>query len=196
VSTTLKRAREAGLDWVAAEALSEPELERRLYRMAEGDDACRPLPDFVWLHTERQKRGVTLELLHLEYLEQHPEGYRYTQFCEYYRRWCRKRRLSMRQPHRAGEKLFVDYAGKKPRLVNPVTGEEQEVELFVAVLGASSFTYVEATRSQRSADFIASHTRALEFFRGVPELVIPDQLKSGVVLACRYEPGLQRTYAE
>jgi transposase len=196
VSTTQKRAREAGLDWAAVETLSEPELERRLYRMAEGDDACRPLPDFAWLHTERQRVGVTLELLHLEYLEQHPDGYRYTQFCEYYRRWCQKQRLSMRQPHRAGEKLFVDYAGKKPRIVNPVTGEEQEVELFVAVLGASSFTYAEATRSQRSADFIASHTRALEYFGGVPELVIPDQLKSGVVRACRYEPGLQRTYAE
>lgn len=196
VSGTLARAREAGLDWAAVEDQSELEVEARLYRATRGPGAARPLPDFARVHTERQRPGVTLELLHLEYLEQHPEGYGYTQFCAYYRRWCERHRLSMRQVHRAGEKLFVDYAGKKPTIVDPTTGEAQEVELFVAVLGASSFTYAEATRSQRSADFIASHTRALEFFGGVPALVVPDQLKSGVTRACRYEPGLQRSYAE
>ena len=195
VSATLFRAEAAGLpDWAAAEALSEVEFERRLY--GPGRTSTRPRPDPVWVHTERQRKGVTLELLHLEYLEQHPDGYRYTQFCEYYRRWCKQKRLSMRQVHRAGEKLFVDYAGHKPKIVAPATGEVREVELFVAVLGASSYTYAEATESQRVADFVASHTRAVEFFGGVPDLVVPDQLKSGVTRACRYEPGVQRTYDE
>ncbi len=195
VSATLGRAQAAGIGtWEAAAALADDEFEARLYGPARM--AKRPLPDPVWIHTERQRKGVTLELLHLEYLEQHPDGYRYTQFCEHYRRWCKRQRLSMRQVHRAGEKLFVDYAGAKPKVVDRRTGEVREVELFVAVLGASSFTYAEATESQRVADFVASHTRALEFFGGVPELVIPDQLKAGVTRACRYEPGLQRSYDE
>ena len=195
VSTTLQRAEAAKLEsWAAVGALSDGELEARLYGPARAVE--RPRPDPVWIHTERQRQGVTLELLHHEYLAAHPDGYRYTQFCEHYRRWCRKRRLSMRQVHRAGEKLFVDYAGHKPRVVDPRTGEERAVELFVAVLGASSYTYAEATESQRVADFLASHSRALAFFGGVPELVVPDQLKSGVTRACRYEPGLQRSYAE
>jgi transposase len=195
VSATLGRAQAAGLaTWEAVATLSDRELEARLY--GPGREASRARPDPVWIHTERQRKGVTLELLHHEYLEEHPDGYRYTQFCEYYRRWVKRQRLSMRQVHRAGEKLFVDYAGHKPKVVNRLTGEVREVELFVATLGASSYTYAEASESQRVADFLASHTRALEFFGGVPELVVPDQLKSGVTRACRYEPGVQRSYDE
>jgi transposase len=195
VSATLGRAHAAGLaDWASVEGLSEAELESRLYGRPRS--GSRPVPDPLWLHTERQRKGVTLELLHHEYLEQHPDGYRYSQFCEYYRRWCKKRRLSMRQVHRAGEKLFVDYAGQKPKVVDRSTGEEREVELFVAAFGASSYTYAEATETQRVADFIGSHSRALAYFGGVPELVVPDQLKSGVTRACRYEPGIQRSYEE
>lgn len=195
VSATLQRAESAGLaDWAAAETLSESELEARLYGPPR--EGSRAVPDPLWIHSERQRKGVTLELLHHEYLEQHPDGYRYTQFCEHYRRWCKKRRLSMRQVHRAGEKLFVDYAGQKPKVVDRLTGEEREVELFVATLGASSFTYAEATETQRVADFLGSHSRALAYFGGVPALMIPDQLKSGVTRACRYEPGLQRSYEE
>jgi transposase len=195
VAATVRRAEEAGLgEWAAVEALSETDLEVRLYGPPR--TGSRPLPDPLWIHTERQRKGVTLELLHHEYLEEHPDGYRYTQFCEHYRRWCKKRKLSMRQVHRAGEKLFVDYAGQKPKVVDRTTGEEREVELFVATLGASSFTYAEATETQRVADFIGSHTRTLAHIGGVPELVIPDQLKSGVTRACRYEPGLQRSYEE
>ena len=195
VSATLGRAEAAGItSWAIAETLSEIDFERRLY--GPGRTATRARPDPVWVHTERQRKGVTLELLHLEYLEQHPDGYRYTQFCEYYRRWCKQKRISMRQVHRAGEKMFVDYAGHQPKVVNPMTGEVREVELFVAVLGASSYTYAEATESQRIADFLASHTRAVEYFGGVCELVVPDQLKTGVTRACRYEPGVQRSYDE
>src|SRR6202165_5187057 len=133
---------------------------------------------------------------HLEYLEQHPDVYRYTQFCEFYRRWLRRRGLSMRHVHRAGEKLFVDYAGTKPTIIDTTTGEVIAVELFVAVLGASNYTYAEATRTQQVPDWIASHQRAFQFLGGVTAAIVPDQLKSGVVVPCRYEPGVQRTYDE
>ena len=102
----------------------------------------------------------------------------------------------MRQVYTAGEKTFVDYAGQQPQLVDPTTGEVFPVELFVAVLGASNFTYAEATLTQQSADFIASHSRAVEYFGGVSAIIVPDQLRTGVGRPCRYEPGLQRTYAE
>jgi len=195
VSETATRATAAGLDWAAVERISDDELEERLYPKVSTGTA-RPLPDPVYLHTELRRPGVTLRLLHVEYLEQHRDGYGYTQFCEHYRQWCDRRRLSMRQVHRAGEKLFVDYAGKKPAIVDPKTGERIEVELFIAVLGASNYTYAEATRTQRSHDWIGSHTRCLTQLGGVPGAIVPDQLKSGVSGACRYEPRVQRVYDE
>jgi len=195
VSETVSRAKVAGLDWAAVEKLTDDELEARLYPKAPAGTA-RALPDPVYLHTELRRAGVTLRLLHVEYLEQHPDGYGYTQFCEHYRQWLARRRLSMRQVHRAGEKLFVDYAGKKPAIVDAKTGERIEVELFIAVLGASNFTYAEATLTQRIPDWIGSHTRCLGQLGGVPGAIIPDQLKTGVTGACRYEPRVQRTYEE
>lgn len=195
VSATLERAQRAGVDPETVAVLSEAELEARLYPGAAGA-ASRGLPDFARVHTERQRVGVTLQLLHLEYLEEHPGGYRYTQFCEHYSRWCRKRRISMRQIHRAGEKAFVDYSGKRPVIYDALTGEVRAVELFVGVLGASSFTYAEVTRTQQGAEFLASQTRMLESFGGVPEIVVCDQLRSAVGQPCRYEPGLQRSYEE
>ncbi len=195
VSAAIARAIAARLDWPAVQALAEDALEAKLYpSVAAASD--RPMPDCAYIHVERRKTGVTLELLHLEYLEKNPNGYRYTQFCERYREWLDKRHLTMRQEHRAGEKFFVDYSGKKPHLVDPKTGEAIEVELFVAVLGASNYTFAEATLTQRGPDFIASHVRALAFLGGVPAALVPDQLKSGVIVACRYEPGIQRTYEE
>lgn len=196
VGATLERAKSAGLDWAKVQALTEDELELRLYPSGAASGPARPLPDPIYIHNERKKTGVTLELLHHEYLEQHPDGYRYTQFCEHYRSWLATHRLSMRQVHKAGEKLFVDYSGKKPRIVDPKTGEVIEVELFVAVLGASNYTFAEASLTQRGPDFIQSHVRAFTFFGGVAAALVPDQLKSGVTLACRYEPGIQRTYEE
>ena len=195
VSAVERRARDAGLDAATVETLDDGALEARLYGTTAAERR-RPLPDPVFIHTERKKPGVTLELLHQEYLERSPDGYRYTQFCEYYRRWCKDRRISMRQVHYAGEKLFVDYAGKKPSVTDPTSGEIREVELFVAVLGASNYTFVEATESQQIADWIGSHVRALEFLGGVPQAIVPDQLKTGVTRACRYEPELQRSYEE
>ena len=197
VGETASRAKRRGLlDWSAVEGLDEAELERRLYGGHAGAAMQRVLPDPAYLDVELRRPGVTLQLLHLEYLEQQPDGYRYTQFCHHYRDWKKRQRPVMRQVHRAGEKLFVDYAGKKPQIVDPETGEVSDVELFIAVLGASNYTYAEATRTQQSRDWVASHVRAFEYFDGVPGAVVPDQLKSGVIEPCRYEPKVQRTYEE
>jgi transposase len=130
------------------------------------------------MHAELRRPGVTLELLHLEYLRDQPEGYRYTAFCEAYRQWLKRRGVVMRQQHKAGDKTFVDYSGKKPSVVDATTGEVVEVELFVAVLGASNLTFAEATRTQTMGDFVASHVRAFEYFGGVTRLVVPDQVRA------------------
>ena len=197
VSGVVTRAQAKGLKtWLDVEPLGEVALEELLYGPKVEAGTARPLPDPAQMHAERARPGVTLELLHLEYLEANPNGYKYTAFCDHYRRWLERRRLSMHQVHVAGEKLFVDYSGKKPQLVDGDTGEVVEVELFVAVLGASSLTYAEATMSQRSHDFIQSHVRTFEYVGGVSRALVPDQLKSGVTEACRYEPLIQRTYEE
>ncbi len=196
VSKVVSRASLAGLTFEAVEAMDEAALEERLYGRpaAPGDD--RPRPDPVYLHQELKRTGVTLELLHLEYLQEHPTGLRYTQFCEDYRRWLARAGVVMRQTHKAGEKCFVDYSGNKPSYIEPQTGEVVSVELFVAVLGASNHTYAEATETQQVADFIGSHVRAYEYFEGVTEITVPDQLKSAVAHSCRYEPGIQRSFAD
>lgn len=138
---------------------------------------------------------MTLELLHLEYLEEHPDGYRYTSYCEVYRRWLKRRGLTMRQLHKAGDKLFEDYSGKRPCIIDRQSGARIEVELFVAVLGASNYTYAEATATQRLADWIGANVNALEYIGGVPNALVPDQLKSAVTEPCQYEPSIQRTMA-
>jgi transposase len=196
VGAVVLRARAAGLDWPQVEALSDDALEVRLYGPPRAASRDRPVPNCAYLHTERKKPGVTLELLHLEYLEQHPTGYRYTRFCDLYRQWLRRHRLSMRQEHRAGEKVFVDYAGQQPHLVDPRTGDVIDVELFVGVLGASNYTYAEATRTQQLPEWLGSHERMFRYFGGVTTAIVCDQLKSGVTVPCRYEPGLQRTFEE
>lgn len=199
VGAVMTRAKEAELtDWSAVETMSEAELDAALYRTAGSHGTAEPRtePDCAWVHRERSRVGVTLQLLHEEYRLQHPDGFGYTSFCDRYREWLAKRGLVMRQIHIAGDAMFVDYSGKRPRVYDVLTGEVNEVELFVAVLGASSFTYAEASASQRGPDWIASHVRALEYFGGVPRAIVCDQLKSGISRSCRYEPEVQRTYED
>ncbi len=195
VSGVFVAAHARGLDAVAVEAMSDTELEALLYPKAP-PCVVRVEPDCVALHVELRRPGVTLALLHVEYLEEHPDGLRYTAFCDRYRAWLKLRSPVMRQTHVAGDKLFVDYAGMRPHIVDPATGEVTQVELFVAVLGASNYTYAEATMTQQVPDFVASVTRTLTFIGGVPRAIVPDQLKSAVAKACRYDPGVQRTTAE
>src|ERR1700733_11544548 len=163
VSLALARAAAADLTWEAVQALDDVQLEAALYPSVVAA-ATRPEPDCTWIHRERHRPGVTLELLHHEYLERHPAGLRYTMFCERYREWLGRPGPVMRQVHIAGDKGFFDYSGKKARIVDPTTGEVTDVELFVAALGASNLTYAEASYTQRSPAWIASHVRALEYF--------------------------------
>lgn len=195
-SDIVGRARRAGITcWQEVEPLSEEELEARLYQTP-STIAPRPLPSPASIHIELRRKGVTLRLLHEEYFLANPNGYGYTKFVELYNEWAERQRVTMRQVHKAGEKCFVDYSGSKLTIVDQATGDRVEVELFVAVMGASNYTYAEATATQRSADWIASHVRLVEFLGGAPGAFVPDQLKSGVVVASRYEPGIQRTYEE
>jgi len=156
-----------------------------------------PDPDFVRIHHELKRKGVTLQLLWGEYAAaQAGDALRYSQFCERFRQWQGMQRRSMRQQHQAGEKLFIDYCGPTLPVIDGMTGEIIHAQIFVAVWGASNYTFAEATRSQKIADWIESHVRALAFFGGVPHLLIPDNLKAAVTTPCRYEPGISRSYAD
>lgn len=197
VGDYLHRANMAGLSWPLPDSLTDQQLYSLLFPPAASvTPSDRPLPDCAYLHNELKRKGVTLMLLWEEYIAEHPQGYRYSHFCELYRRWTRKLKISMRQVHKAGEKLFVDYCGHTLPIVNPHTGEICEAQIFVAVLGASSYTFAEATLSQNLSDWLGSHARAFAFFGGVPELVIPDNLKSAVSKPCRYEPDLNPSYQD
>ena len=197
VGDYLRRAKAAGLCWPLPESLTDQQLYSQLFPPAVPVSAAdRAAPDCAYLHTELKRKGVTLMLLWEEYQAEHPQGYRYSHFCELYRRWARTLKLSMRQIHKAGEKLFVDYAGQTLPIINPHTGEITDAQIFVAVLGASSYTFAEATFSQNLSDWLGSHRRAFEFFGGVPEIVIPDNLKSAVNKPCRYEPDLNPSYQD
>jgi transposase len=197
VGEYLRRAKNGGLGWPLPADLDEAELERRLFPPAPVVPAgSRLLPDWTAIHGELKRKGVTLFLLWEEYKQANPEGYQYSWFCKQYGSWAEKLDLVMRQQHRAGEKLFVDYAGQTVPVVDPATGEIRDAQIFIAVLGASNYTYAEATWSQSLADWIGSHVRAFAFLGGVPELVVPDNLKSGVAKACFYEPDLNPTYQD
>jgi len=195
----LKRAAVAGINWPLAAEIDEVELERRLFPLplAPAERANLPPLDFVGLHRElTTHKHVTLQLLWEEYHQAHPEGYRYSWFCQLYRDWLDQQDIVLRQQHRAGEKLFVDHAGDTIALTHPQTGEVLPAYLFVAVLGASNYIYAEATLNRDLPNWIGSHVRAFEFFGACPEIVVPDNWKTGVSRACRYEPDLNQTYAE
>ena len=195
----LARARRAGLGWPLPEDMDDAALEARLFtRTAIPAAAARPLPDWAELDRElRAKKNVTLALLHLEYKERHPEGYQYTQFCRHYHAWRGKLDVVMRQEHRAGEKCFVDWAGQTVPIVDPATGEVAlEAAVFVAVLGASNHTYAQAFASQELEHWISGHVRAFEAWGACPRICVPDNPRTGVTKAHRYEPILNATYAE
>jgi transposase len=193
------RAERAGLGWPLPGTLSDRELEQKLFPPAVTVQApAKALPDFHYIYQElktHKKFNLTLDLLWQEYKEQHPEGYQYSQFCELYRRYRGKLDYSMRQDHRGGEKLFVDY-GEGLSLVDPKNGEPVSTQLFVAVWGASNYTYAEATLTQQLPDWIGSHVRAFQYFGCAPKVVVPDCLKGAVSRACRYEPDLNPTYSD
>jgi len=196
VADCIHRAQVAGLSWPLPDDMNEARLEALLYPPSAPSSLQRPMPDWATVHQEMKGKSVTLCLLWQEYKAQHPDGFQYSRFSELYRTWRGKLTVSMRQTHKAGEKMFVDYAGPTIPIVDRTTGAEHPAQVFVAVLGASSYTYAEATWTQGLPDWIGSHVRSFEFFGGVPEIVVPDNLKSGVTKPCRYDPDINPSYAD
>jgi transposase len=197
VGEYLRRASAAGLTWPLPAGLTDDELELRLFPPPEVlSPPERPLPDWAEVHQELRKKGVTLLLLWQEYQAGNPTAFRYSRFCELYQEWRSAAEPRMRQVHKAGEKLFVDYAGLTAAVTDRSTGECRAASIFVASLGASSYIYAEATGSQTLPDWIGSHVRTFAHLGGVPALIVPDNLKTGVTAACYYEPDLNPTYQE
>ena len=198
VGEYLRRAQAADLSWPIAEGVSEEALYRKLFpEEAPVHEAERPLPNWEEVRKELRKKGVTLKLLWEEYRDQHPAAYyKYTQYCEYYRRWAKTQSPSARIPHTAGEVMEVDYAGLTLPLVNPESGEISQMPVFVATLPASDYLYAEVQPSQEKGHWINGHVRAFEFFGGVPKILRPDNPKMGVKSPNYYEPDLNPSYQE
>ncbi len=197
VSGYLARAEAAGIRWPLPEEVDDAALEAQLFP-GNGDqpNRRRPEPDWARVYQELRHKGVTLQLLWLEYKQAHPDGYQYSRFCDLYRRWLKTLDVPLRQVHRGGEKAFVDWAGQTVPVVDRATGEVREAHVFVGVLGASNYTYAEASFTQDLPAWIEAHCRMFEFFGGVPGAIVPDNTKTAVSWTCRYEPGLVRSYEE
>lgn len=198
VQKLLARATELGLQWPLPADLDDQHLAQLFYPGADAAPSSRfEQPDWPTLHQELKRKGMTKQLLWEEYAQQYPNRcYSYSQFCERYRQWQQQQKRSMRQTHLAGEKCFVDYCGQTVGVIHPATGEVRAAQVFVGVLGASNYTYAEATWSQSLPDWLGSHVRMLAFFGGSPALLIPDNLRSGVSKACRYDPDLNPAYRQ
>ncbi len=198
IQKVTRKAEEMGLDWKAIEQLDDQQLAGQFYPESDTRPSDQfQLPNWVEVYQELKRKGVTKLLLWEEYTQHYPNRcYSYSQYCTLYQDWQKKQRRSMRQTHKAGEKLFVDYAGQTVPIVSNSTGEIKTAQIFVAVLGASNYTFCEATWSQKLPDWINSHVRAFNFIGGVPTMVVPDNLKSAVTKACRYDPEINPSYQQ
>src|ERR1700757_3756067 len=203
VRLTIRRFEAAGLTWPLSDDITDTELEARLFARAGAGPGTRrgqrrlAEPDWTAVHRELKRKHVTLSILWEEYIAGEPGGYRYSRFCELYRAWEGRLSVTMRQSHAAGDKLFVDYAGDGvPVVIDRLTGERRAAQIFVAVLGASGFTYAQATWTQGLADWISGHVGAFEAIGGVPALLVPDNTKVAVIKACLYDPQINRSYAD
>ena len=198
VAEYLRRAAVIGLTWPVPPALDDAALERKLFTPpgSVAREALRPQPDWPRIHAELRLPDVTLLLLWEEYRAGQPEGYGYSRFCDLYAAWRGRLSPTMRQTHPPGERLFVDYAGQTVEVIDPLTGEVRAAQIFVAALGASNLTYAEARWTQGLADWLGCHVNAFAFLGGVTRQVVCDNLKAGVTAACRYEPGINRSYQD
>jgi transposase len=193
----IRRAAVIGITWPVPEELDDAALERKLFAPAGyNPPRSQPLPEWGHIHAELRRRGVTLALLWEEYRGHHPAGYGYSRFCDLYVEWRHGITATMRQTHAAGEKLFVDFAGDTLPVFDGLTGEVRAAKIFVAVLGASNYTFAQARFSEALPDWIGAHVDALTFLGGVPRALVCDNLKAGVTAASRYEPGVNRTYQD
>jgi transposase len=186
----------AGINYARLCGLPDAEVQACFGKKKAGRRVLHGELDYKAMQRELLRKGVTLQILWEEYLREQPAGYSYSQYCHLYRRWCKGRTVVMRRDYKGGEKGFVDYAGLTVEIVNRESGEITLAHIFVMVLGASNYTFAEATPSQELHHWIGSHIRAFQYFGGVPEIVVPDNLTSGVTSPCRYEPGVNRTYQE
>lgn len=199
VRTLFERFAARGLSWPIGPEVREADLEGLMFQEAgaKSGGRRRPEPDWGVVHKELKRKHVTLQILWDEYIERYPDGYRYARFCQLYRAWEEKLSVTMRQNYLGGEKLFVDYAGDTVAvIIDRHTGETRAAHIFVAVIGASSLTYAEATWTEGLADWIGAHTRTFAFMGGSPKLLVPDNPKVAVIKACFYEPMVNRTYAD
>jgi transposase len=198
VSKYLNRARRAGLTWPLPPELDDDvRLENRLYPPpSDLPSDSRPQPDWAVVHRELRRASVTLMLLWEEYCDTTSDSFSYSWFCERYKEWTGRLNPTMRQVHIAGEKLFVDYSGHTMGVIDGLTGEVLTAQIFVAVLGASNYTYAEATFTQSLPDWISAHVRAFIFFGGAARQTVSDNLKAGITRACFHEPTINRTYAD
>lgn len=194
VSDYLIRATAAGLAWPLPPELDDAQLEARLFPPLAVKTGRKPEPDWAVIHQEMKRKGATLQALSVEFLTEQPDGISYSLFCDRYREWLQSLKRYMRQTHVAGERGFVDYAGPTVEIPDPESGEARKAQIFVGILGASNYTYAEAHWSQRLPDWIAAHTRMFEFFGGVPEVIVCDNLKSAVTKASRTEPKVHPAF--
>jgi transposase len=193
-----RRARLAGLTWPLPDGLDDDSLELLLFPAptAASQSGRRPEPDWIYVEKELRRRSVTRLLLWEEYRAANPDGFGYTWFCTTFEAWKKRAHPTMRQTHMGGEKVFVDFAGDTIDIFDPITGEAHAMKLFVAAMGASNYTYAEACRSESLPDWIGMHINLFRFLGGVPKFVVCDNLKAAVTNPDRYDPGLNRTYAE
>ena len=196
VADCLGRARVAGIGWPIPDAIDDGELERRLFPAHTNTSLSRQPPDWSRIHKELQRRSMTLQLVWEEYRGEQPGGFGYSRFCELYSAWKGTVSATMRQTHGPAEKLFVDYAGDTVEVIDPATGEVRRAHIFVAVLGASNYTYAEGRWSEALPDWIGAHVNAFTAIGGVAHAIVCDNLKAGVTAVCRYEPGINRTYQD
>ena len=198
VQSVLKQAQELQLDWPLPDNMDDRELAAKFYPQADTRISRKfQQPDWPKVQQELKQKGVTRNLLWEEYTQQYPNScYSYSQYCDRFDHWRKKQKRSMRQIHKAGEKLFVDYCGPTVPIINRYTGVIEQAQVFVAVMGASNYTFAEATWSQQLKDWLYSHVRAFDFLGGIPDMVVPDNLRSAVSKACRYEPKLNSSYQQ
>ena len=196
VADCLLRYKASELTWPLPVGLSDSELEGLFYPPSRLKKLSKPAPDWDYIYRELKKKSVTKMLLWIEYKATHSNGYQYTQFCNQYQEWIKSAAFVFRNTHKAGEKAFIDYAGQTMPIWDAATGECRQAQIFIGVLGASNYTFAEAIWSQTVLDWLGSHIRMFKAFGGVPDILVPDNLKSGVTKACRYDPVLNNAYYE
>jgi len=197
VADYIERAAAAGIGCPLPDGMDEEKLGKLLFPVQASKTGSEyPVLDMIYIRNEMRRKHVTLQLLWEEYKAHTPEGYSYSQYCQLYRAWLGKQAISLRQEHRAGEKLFIDYAGDTVPIHDPITGDIREAHLFVSVLGCSNYTYAEATLSETLPDWVDAQIHALEFYEGVPQIVVPDNAKAVVTTPCWYDPDINHTFQE